>query len=48
MQHIYNSQNMEVTYMSIDRGIDEEDVLHISTEYDSAIVKNEIMPFETI
>ena len=34
--------------MSIGRGMDEEDVLHISTEYDSAIVKKEIMPFEAI
>ena len=32
--------------MSIDRGMDEEDVVHIYTmEYYSAIKKNEMMPF---
>ena len=45
---VYNSQDMEATFRAIDSGMDEEDVLHISTEYDSAIVKKEIMPFEAI
>ena len=31
--------------MSIDRGEDKEDVVHIYMEYYSAIKKNEIMPF---
>ena len=31
--------------MSIDRGMDKEDVVHIYTKYYSAIKKNEIMPF---
>ena len=31
--------------MSIDRGMDKEDVVHIYMEYYSAIKKNEIMPF---
>ena len=26
---IYNSENMEATYMSVDRGMDKEDVVHI-------------------
>ena len=26
---IYNSQDMEATYMSIDRGMDKEDVVHM-------------------
>ena len=31
--------------MSIDRGMDKEDVVHIYMEYYSAIKKNEIMPY---
>ena len=43
---IYNSQDMETTYMSINRWMDKEDVVCIyTTEYYSAIKKNEIMPF---
>ena len=26
---IFNSQDMEITYMSIDRGVDQENVVHI-------------------
>ena len=43
---IYNSQDMETTLMSIDRGMGKEDVVHIYTmEYYPGIKKNEIMPF---
>ena len=43
---IYNSQDMEATYMSIDRGMDKEDMVHIYTmEFHSAMKKNAIMPF---
>ena len=31
--------------MSIDRGVDQEDVVHIHNEYDSAIKMNEIPAF---
>ena len=31
--------------MSIDRGVDKDDVVHNTMEYYSAIKKNEIMPF---
>ena len=31
--------------MFIDRGMDQEDVVHIKMEYYSAMKKNEIMPF---
>ena len=33
--------------MSIDRGMDKEDVVH-TMEYNSAIKKNELMPFAAI
>ena len=36
---------MEATEMSINRGMDKEDVVHICNDYYSAIKKNEIMPF---
>ena len=43
---IYNSQDMEATYVSIDRRMDKEDVVYVYTkEYYSAIKKNEIMSF---
>ena len=43
---VYNSQDMDATSMSINRGMDEEDAVHIyPTEYYSAIKKNEIMLF---
>ena len=41
----YYGQDMEATSMSIGRGMDKEDVVHICMEYYSAIKKNEIMPF---
>ena len=41
----YNKKDKEATQMSIDRGEDKEDVVHIYMEYYSAIKKNEIMPF---
>ena len=31
--------------MSIKRGIDKEDMVHLYNEYDSAIKKNETIPF---
>ena len=34
--------------MSIDRGMNKEDVVHIYNECYSAITKNEIMPFAAI
>ena len=42
---IYNSRDMEATYMSIDRGMDEEDVVHIYNGILLSHEKNEIMPF---
>ena len=42
---VHNGQNTEATYMSIDRGMDKEDVVHISIEYYSVFKNNEIMPF---
>ena len=49
---VYNSQDMEATLMSIDGGMDKEDVCVCvcvcvyRMEYCSAIKENEIMPFE--
>ena len=43
---IYNSQNLERTQMSLNRGIDTETVVYIYTmEYFSAIKNNESMKF---
>ena len=40
---IYNSQDAEANQMSIDREMDEEDVVHI---YNGILaIKNEILPF---
>ena len=45
---IHNSQDMETTWKSIDRWMDEEGLVHIYvTKYYSAIKRNEIMPFAT-
>ena len=44
---VYNSQDMEATKMSINRGMDKEDVVYIHPmEYYSVIKNNEVMPFE--
>ena len=40
---IYNSQDVETTEMSIDRGMDKEAVVYTHTEYYSAIRKNKAM-----
>ena len=42
---IHNSQDMETTQMSIDRGLDSEDVVIYTVEYYSAIKMNKVMPF---
>jgi len=43
---IYNSQDMEATKTSINRGVDKEDVVHVYTmEYYPTIKKNQIMLF---
>ena len=43
---IYNSQDMEATLMSINRGMDKEDVYTYTMEYYSANYREkEIMPF---
>ena len=55
---VYNCQDMEVTYMSIDRWMDKEDAAWLKKmwyvciytykmEYYSVIKKNEILPFST-
>ena len=41
---IYNSQKLERTKMSLNRGMDTENVVHLH-EYYSAIKKNEFMKF---
>ena len=42
---IYNSQDMEATFMSIERGMDKEDGVHIDNGILLSNKKNEIMPF---
>ena len=42
---IYNSQKLETTQMSLNRGMDTENVVHYTMEYYSAIKKNEFMKF---
>ena len=42
---IYNSQDIEATKMSTDRGLDKEDGIHIHNEILLSHKKNEIMPF---
>ena len=43
---IYESQDREATRMSISRGLDEENVVHLYNGFYSVIEKNGIMPFE--
>jgi hypothetical protein len=43
---IHNSEDMELTYVSIDRWVDKENVVHIH-DYYVAINKNEILSFVT-
>ena len=45
---ICNSQDMEATKMSINRGVDKEAVVNICNGILLNYKKNEIMPFETI
>ena len=51
---VYNSQDMETTSMSINRGVDPEDVVHIHngillrTDIDSQTLKNLWSPKETV
>jgi hypothetical protein len=42
---IYNSQKLERNQMSLNRGMDTENVVHYTVEYYSAIKKNEFMKF---
>ena len=42
---IYNSQKVERTQMSLNRGMDTENVVHLTMEYYSAIKNNEFMRF---
>ena len=43
---IYNSQDMEATQMSIDRGMDKENVVHINSGILLSHKKNETLPSE--
>ena len=42
---IYNSQDMEATWISINRGMDKEDVVHIHNGILFSHKKHEITPF---
>ena len=42
---IHNSQNMDTTWMSIDREMDKEDVIHVYSRILLSHKNNEIMPF---
>ena len=42
---IYNSQKLETTQMSLNRGMDTENVVHYTREYYSAIKNNGFMKF---
>jgi hypothetical protein len=42
---IYNSQKLERTQMSLNRGMDTENLVHLHMEYYSAIKNNEFMKF---
>jgi hypothetical protein len=41
--HVYNTQKLETTQMSLNRGVDTEDV--VTMEYYSAIKNNDFMKF---
>ena len=43
--HIYNRQNLETTQMSLNRGMDTENVVHLHNENYSTIKNNEFMKF---
>ena len=46
---LYNSQDMEATQVSINRGVDKEDVIHIHNgPLLSQKIKSEIVPFAEI
>ena len=45
---IYNCQNMEATYVLIDKCMDKEKWCIYTMEYYSAIIKSEILPFTTM
>ena len=42
---IYSRQNLEVTYVSIDRGVDEANVVHIYNGILLSHKEDDIMPF---
>ena len=48
MQHDSQQPRHGKTKVPFDRGLDKEDVVHVTMDYYSAIRKDEILPFETI